>query len=39
MIATSIRPTRDPLFLDTSFLIALNAADDQYHKRAPTIGG
>ncbi|WP_420124798.1 type II toxin-antitoxin system VapC family toxin [Longimicrobium sp.] len=34
MIATSIRPTRDPLFLDTGFLIALNAADDQYHKRA-----
>jgi predicted nucleic acid-binding protein len=34
MIATSIRPTRDPRFLDTSFLIALNAADDQYHKRA-----
>ena len=34
MIATSIRPTRDPLFLDTGFLIALNAADDQYHTRA-----
>lgn len=34
MIATSIRPTRNPLFLDSGFLIALNAADDQYHKRA-----
>jgi predicted nucleic acid-binding protein len=34
MIATSTRPTRSPLFLDTGFLIALNAADDQYHKRA-----
>jgi uncharacterized protein len=34
MIATSTRPTRNPLFLDTAFLIALNTADDQYHKRA-----
>jgi uncharacterized protein len=34
MIATSTRQTRNPLFLDTGFLIALNAADDQYHKRA-----
>jgi predicted nucleic acid-binding protein len=34
MIATSIRGIRDPLFLDSGFLIALNAADDQYHKRA-----
>lgn len=34
MIATSTRATRDPLFLDSGFLIALNAADDQYHHRA-----
>lgn len=34
MIATSTRATRDPLFLDSGFLIALNAADDQYHRRA-----
>jgi len=34
MIATSTRRTRDPLFLDSGFLIALNAADDQYHHRA-----
>lgn len=34
MIATSTKGTRDPLFLDSGFLIALNAADDQYHRRA-----
>lgn len=34
MIATSTRATRDPLFLDSGFLIALNASDDQYHQRA-----
>jgi uncharacterized protein len=34
MITTSIRATRDPLFLDAGFLIALNAADDQHHLRA-----
>ncbi len=34
MIATSTKVTRDPLFLDTGFLIALNADDDQHHQRA-----
>ncbi len=34
MIATSTRATRDPLFLHSGFLIALNARDDQYHQRA-----
>jgi predicted nucleic acid-binding protein len=34
MIATSTRATRDPVFIDSGFLIALNAADDQYHQRA-----
>ncbi|HEX2078676.1 MAG TPA: PIN domain-containing protein [Longimicrobium sp.] len=34
MIATSTKVTRDPLFLDSGFLIALNASDDQHHQRA-----
>ncbi|HEU0301951.1 MAG TPA: PIN domain-containing protein [Longimicrobium sp.] len=34
MIATSTKVTGDPLFLDTGFLIALNASDDQHHQRA-----
>lgn len=34
MIATSTRGIRSPLFLDSGFLIALNAADDQYHAHA-----
>lgn len=34
MIATSTKATRDPLFVDSGFLIALNAGDDQYHQRA-----
>jgi uncharacterized protein len=34
MIATSTRATRDAQFLDSGFLIALNAADDQHHLRA-----
>jgi predicted nucleic acid-binding protein len=34
MTATSTKPIRDRLFLDSPFLIALVAADDQYHTRA-----
>lgn len=34
MTATYTRSTRDRLFLDSAFLIALVATDDQYHARA-----
>jgi predicted nucleic acid-binding protein len=34
MTDTSTPSTRDRLFLDSAFLIALVAADDQYHTRA-----
>ncbi|HEV3049444.1 MAG TPA: PIN domain-containing protein [Longimicrobium sp.] len=34
MTATSTPSTRDRLFVDSAFLIALVAADDQYHTRA-----